>query len=137
MTEESKILEQVVQITTAYLEGNAVPAYDLPRLIQSVYTALRQEERASSEPVLQEPAVPKRRSVRRDHIVCLECGQKLKILKRHLERAHRLTPDDYLTKWELPVGYPFVAPEHSEARSQIAKSFGLGKKITASTSNSH
>ncbi len=137
MVEDKERLERAVQITTAYLAGNAVPAYDLPQLIQSVYTALRQTEQASHEPPPLEPAVPKRRSVRRDHIVCLECGQKLKIMKGHLEGAHGLTPDDYKNKWKLPAGYPLVAPDHSEARSRIAKSFGFGKKINASTSNSH
>ena len=123
-----QILSLAAQIVSAHVQHNSVAANDLPALIQSVYRTLTQAGVEPPEPVKQEPAVPIKKSVFPDHIVCLEDGKKLKMLKRHLHTAYGLTPAQYRAKWDLPANYPMVAPDYAEKRSSLAKAIGLGRK---------
>ncbi len=119
-------LELISKIVTAYVSNNSVPISELPSLIGSVHDALSGIE---DKPVQsREPAVPIRRSVQPDYIVCLEDGMKLKMLKRHLRTAFDLSPKDYRKKWGLPEDYPMVAPKYAKQRSELAKKIGLGRK---------
>ena len=129
--EQKSSLELVATIVSAYLANNTVAAADLPGVISSVYTALNSTgngvETKPVEPALT-PAVPVRKSVFPDYIVCLEDGKKLKMLKRHLKTAYDLTPDQYRMKWKLPADYPMVAPSYAQQRSALARNIGLGRR---------
>jgi predicted transcriptional regulator len=117
------------QIVSAHVSHNATPATELPALIQSVHAALAALGKvAPAEAPRAEPAVPIKKSVFPDYVVCLEDGKKLKMLKRHLQTAYGMTPDQYRAKWGLPASYPLVAPNYAEHRSTLAKSNGLGRK---------
>ncbi|MBI5163744.1 MAG: MucR family transcriptional regulator [Magnetospirillum sp.] len=122
------MLKHASKIVTAYMRANPVPVTEIPSLISLVVGAL---ERASA-PVETErdltPAVPIKRSVTAAAVICLECGAQQKTLRRHLQSAHGLTPDDYRARWNLPNDYPMVAPDYAERRSQLAKDAGLGRK---------
>jgi predicted transcriptional regulator len=126
-----QLLSLAAQIVSAHVEHNIVPVKDLPALIQSVYATLAQPEVQAPEPEKREPAVPIKKSVFADHIVCLEDGKKLKMLKRHLHTSYGLTPEQYRAKWGLPANYPMVAPNYAEKRSTLAKAIGLGRKPAA------
>lgn len=121
-------LEMTTDIVAAYLSNNPVEAAQLPELIRSVHQALTglggAAETAAPAP---EPAVPVKRSVNPDYIVCLEDGRKFKSLKRHLRTQYNLTPDQYRAKWGLPKDYPMVAPNYAQARSALARQMGLGQ----------
>ncbi len=126
------LLELTVQIVSAHLTKNQVPAQGLPSLIEQVYGAL---SRAGAEPAAppaekQQPFVPAKRSVFPDYIICLEDGRKLKTLKRHLRSTFGLSPEQYREKWGLAADYPMVAPNYAEHRSRLAKELGLGRKPT-------
>ena len=116
-------------IVSAHVSNNSVAPTDLPGLIQNVFHALAS---LGGAPVVVEekpvPAVSIRSSVKADHIVCLEDGKKLKMLKRHLMTHYGMTPDDYRTRWGLPADYPMVAPDYAETRRVLAKKIGLGTK---------
>ena len=115
-------------IVTAHVVNNSVDVADLPSLIQNVYGALAG---LGTQQVVEErpdPAVSVRASVKNDHIVCLEDGKKMKMLKRHLMTDHGLTPQEYRERWNLPADYPMVAPEYAEKRRELAKEIGLGRK---------
>ena len=117
------------EITAGYLRGNRLPAADIPEVISLVHDALRQLGRpVVQEKERQQPAVPIRRSVTAEYIVCLEDGRKLKMLKRYLRSTYGMTPEEYRAKWNLPVDYPMVAPAYAERRSEFAKANGLGRK---------
>lgn len=117
-------------IVSAFVSNNSVPISDLPALIASVHATLTKltggpvEDRG--EPL--NPAVPVKRSVTADFIVCLEDGKKFKSLKRHLRTRYGMTPEDYRAKWNLPADYPMVAPNYAAARSELAKTMGLGQQ---------
>lgn len=116
-----------VDIVSAFVSNNPVPAPELPSLIAAVHATLHglsQPAAAVAEEL--RPAVPVRRSVQPDFIVCLEDGKKFKSLKRHLRTHYNMTPDAYRQKWGLPPDYPMVAPNYAAARSSLAKSMGLG-----------
>jgi predicted transcriptional regulator len=116
------------EIVAAYVKNNSVNVSDLPDIITTVGASLRgvtDGEPASEKPI---PAVSVRRSVNRDHIVCLVCGQEQKMIKRHLRTAHDLSPDAYRKLFDLKPDYPLVAPNYAETRSKIAKRIGLGRK---------
>lgn len=116
-------------IVAAHVSNNNVAIEDVPLLIQNVYSALANVE--SSAPVEEarpEPAVSVRSSVKKDHLVCLEDGKKMKMLKRHLMTDHGLTPDEYRARWNLAADYPMVAPDYAETRRDLAKKIGLGRK---------
>ncbi|MHB2210553.1 Ros/MucR family transcriptional regulator [Methylobacterium sp. CM6257] len=116
-----------VDIVSAFVSNNPVPAPELPGLIAAVHATLHgltQPQAAPAEDL--RPAVPVRRSVQPDFIVCLEDGKKFKSLKRHLRTHYNMTPDEYRQKWGLSPDYPMVAPNYAAARSSLAKSMGLG-----------
>lgn len=123
------VLELVADIVAAYVTKNSVPPSDLPALIASVHASVSKlgaAVEAPKEEVLV-PAIPIRKSVTRDAIICLEDGQGFKSLKRHLNSKHGMTPEQYRTKWNLPADYPMVAPAYAENRSNLAKAIGLGR----------
>lgn len=124
------LIELTAEIVAAYVGNNAVASGELPALIASVHGALGGVTSAAPVEVVekQKPAVPVRRSVHNDYIICLEDGQKFKSLKRHLMTHYNLTPEQYREKWDLPSDYPMVAPAYAEARSRLAKEMGLGQK---------
>lgn len=124
------IVEMTAEVVAAYVSNNVVPVSDLPSLITDVFKALGHASQRQ-EPIIaeqQKPAVPVKKSVQNDQITCLECGLKLKSLKRHLATSHNMTPAEYREKWELRSEYPMVAPDYAEARSRLAKEAGLGQK---------
>lgn len=127
----AQVLGLMAQIVSAHVSHNAVRADALPALIQSVYATLTS---VGAEPVQaekQQPAVPIKRSVFPDYIVCLEDGKKLKMLKRHLQTSYGMTPEQYRERWGLSADYPMVAPNYAERRSDLAKKIGLGRKRAA------
>ncbi|GAN86753.1 MucR family transcriptional regulator [Komagataeibacter intermedius] len=126
-------LELTTQIVSAHVSNNSVAADVLPDLIRNVYQALAMAGRPAEEPEKLQPAVPIKRSVFPDYIVCLEDGKKLKMLKRHLQSAYGMTPEQYRERWGLPAEYPMVAPNYAERRSSLAREIGLGRKITAAS----
>ncbi len=123
------ILELTARIVSAYLSRNQMAPDALPGLIQDVYRSLDRTSALPKTPT-QEPAVPIRRSVFPDHIVCLEDGKHFVILKRHLRTDHDMTPEQYRAKWGLPASYPMTAPDHADKRSELAKVSGLGQRAT-------
>jgi predicted transcriptional regulator len=127
-----EILALTTEIVSAHLSNNAVVQNEVPDLIQSVFSKLN-ELAAGEEPVAVEltPAVPIKKSVTDDYIVCLEDGKKLKMLKRHLMTAYGMTPEEYRAKWGLKPDYPMVAPSYVAKRQELAKKIGLGRKPRA------
>ena len=124
---EDPILKQVTEIVAAYLSKNEVAAADLPALIKSVHDTLGGFGGADAGGPGKAPAVPIKKSVTPDFIICLEDGKKLKMLKRYLRARYGLTPDAYRAKWNLPSDYPMVAPNYAAQRSAMAKKIGLGQ----------
>jgi predicted transcriptional regulator len=122
------VLRLTAQIVAAHVEHNAVQADALPGLIQQVYRTLRDVGQAPAEAERPTPAVPIKQSVKPDFIICLEDGKKLKMLKRHLMTAYKMTPGQYRARWGLPADYPMVAPSYAKVRSSLAKKIGLGRK---------
>ena len=114
-------------IVAAHVSNNNVDVAEVPTLISNVYSALSGLGGTETEEEKPEPAVPIRSSVKKDYIVCLEDGKKMKMLKRHLKTAYDMTPEEYREKWGLPGDYPMVAPVYSKQRSMLAKQMGLGK----------
>jgi predicted transcriptional regulator len=125
---QSSLIELVSQIVSAYVAHNPVPVAELPRLIERVYATLSEIDGAPpAEPKTElKPAVPVRKSVTDDHIVCLEDGKKFKSLKRHLRTRYDMSPEEYREKWGLPADYPMVAPNYAKQRSDLARKMGLG-----------
>jgi len=116
-------------IVAAHVSNNTIPVEDVATLISSVYGALAGLGGAAPvEEARPEPAVSVRSSVKKDHLVCLEDGKKMKMLKRHLMTEHGMTPDDYRQRWGLGGDYPMVAPDYAETRRQLAVKIGLGRK---------
>ena len=125
-----EMLRMTAQIVSAYVSHNSVSGREIPDLIQSVFTTLN-GQRGSGAIAAQEqpkPAVPIRKSVTAEYIVCLEDGKKLKMLKRHLRSTYNMTPEEYRAKWGLAADYPMVAPNYAAQRSAFAKKIGLGRK---------
>jgi predicted transcriptional regulator len=124
--------EQTAEIVAAYLSNNTVATKDVPTVIAEVYRSpagLGQSQSATPETgAPPQPAVPIRRSVKKAFIVCLECGAKGSMLKRHLQTTHNLTPGTYRQRWNLPNDYPLVAPDYAARRSELAKAVGLGTR---------
>jgi len=129
MDEKSEIIEMTADIVSAYVGNNSVAPADLPNLIQSVHRALAgvatRSEVAEAAP--KEPAVPVKRSITPEFLICLEDGRKFKSLKRHLRTKYNMSPEDYRAKWGLAKDYPMVAPNYAKARSDLAKQMGLGQ----------
>jgi predicted transcriptional regulator len=132
MTEQTKpgeILSLTTSIVAAHVSNHSVPVTDLPQLIRDVYQTLSTVEGAGDrEAERPTPAVPVKKSVTPDHIVCLEDGKKLKMLKRHLKTAYNMTPEEYRERWGLAPDYPMVAPNYAKQRSRLAKQIGLGTR---------
>lgn len=124
------LVELSTEIVCAYVSHNALSPSDLPKLISEVHGALKGLQVGDAQEPKEErkPAVPVRKSVAPDFIVCLEDGKKFKSLKRHLRTHYNLSPEEYRDKWGLPADYPMVAPSYSETRSRLAKVNGLGRK---------
>ena len=116
------------KIVASHVTYNAVVVGDLSKLIQQVFNALSTVASGAAAPERRQPAVPIKRSVTPDYIVCLDDGKKLKMLKRHLKTSYGLTPDEYRKRWGLPGDYPMVAPNYAAQRSALAKKIGLGTK---------
>lgn len=137
MTEEQEIsrgelLALTAEVVSAHLANNAVVQNDVPELIQAVFTKMSElasgEDTSTVELI---PAVPIKKSITDDYIICLEDGKKLKMLKRHLMTSYGMTPEDYRAKWGLKSDYPMVAPNYALKRQELAKKIGLGRKPRA------
>ena len=127
------ILRMAVDVVAAYVSKNPLPTTQISELINTVYGSLSQLDPQAPEVKAEvaRPAVPVKKSINPDFIVCLEDGKKLKMLKRHLRTTYNLTPDEYRAKWGLPADYPMVAPNYAERRSELAKQIGLGTNRTS------
>ena len=128
-TPEDDLLRMTADVVAAYVSNNTLATAQLADVINAVYKSLRglegQLADVPAEPL--KPAVPIRKSITPEYLVCLEDGKKLKMLKRHLRSTYSLTPDEYRVKWGLPPDYPMVAPKYAEQRSEFAKKIGLGR----------
>lgn len=129
-----EILGLATEIVSAYVSNNAMAATDLPALIKTIYSTLagleKGEDAASAELT---PAVPVKKSITPEYIICLEDGKKLKMLKRYLRSQYGLSPEEYRARWGLPLDYPMVAPNYAAQRSRLAKQIGLGRVNAAPT----
>ena len=124
-----ELLRMTAKVASAYVGNNPTADSQITEIIQTVYSSLenlgsRQPDRKTTA----KPAVPIKRSITSDHIICLEDGKKLKMLKRHLMTHYGMTPEDYRQRWGLPGDYPMVAPNYAEKRRELAKKIGLGRK---------
>ncbi len=127
--ERSELLALTTEIVASHVSNNAVNQADLATMIETVYRTLEGLGEPVEEPIEDlKPAVAIKKSISDDHIVCLEDGKKLKMLKRHLMTSYGMTPDDYRAKWNLPADYPMVAPAYARKRQELAKKIGLGRK---------
>ena len=129
-TDEARCIQLTANIVSAYVSNNTVSSAEMPALISQVYSALMRVSKGAADAAPAAPltpAVPVKRSITPEYLVCLEDGKKFKSLKRHL-RQYRVTPDQYRAKWNLPADYPMVAPNYAAARSQLAKQMGLGQQ---------
>mgnify|MGYP003642549732 CR=1 FL=1 len=126
--DQEELLRMTTDVVASYLSHNSMPADNVPDLIRSVHSAMKEvsgiEMKQESK---SKPAVSVAKSISDDYIVCLEDGKKLKMLKRYLRSQYNMSPDDYRRKWNLPSDYPMVAPAYSRKRSQFAKDIGLGR----------
>jgi predicted transcriptional regulator len=129
-TTSPNFIELSADIVSAYVSSNSVPASELPTLLSSIYAALTKTVQAQSQkpPAELAPAVPVKKSVTADAIICLEDGKKFKSLKRHLRTTFEMTPEQYRAKWGLSADYPMVAPNYAKARSELARTMGLGQQ---------
>jgi len=123
------LIEMVSDIVSAYVAHNPVPVADLPKLIEKVHGILTEIDGSggAEEKADLKPAVPVRKSITADHIICLEDGKKFKSLKRHLRTRYDMSPEEYREKWGLPADYPMVAPNYAKQRSELARKMGLGQ----------
>jgi len=130
VAEKDELVELTAEIVSAYVANNTVVATDLPALISNVFDALKKASASGMQPAKEElrPAVPIKKSVTAEYIICLEDGKKFKSLKRHLRTHYDLSPEEYREKWGLPHDYPMVAPNYAAARSDLAKRMGLGQR---------
>ena len=129
MDDKSEVIEMTADIVSAYVGNNSVATSDLPNLIQSVHRALSGIAGGAEavEVAPKEPAVPLKKSITPDYLVCLEDGRKFTSLKRHLRTKYNMSPEEYRAKWGLAKDYPMVAPNYAKARSDLAKQMGLGQ----------
>src|ERR1700675_2877403 len=124
------ILKLATDMVMAYVRNNRIPASEVPAMLKTIHGTLGALIGAAESELAtgQKPAVPIKRSVHPDYIVCLEDGKKLKMLKRHLKTAYNMTPEEYRDRWSLPPDYPMVAPNYARQRSRLAKEIGLGTR---------
>jgi predicted transcriptional regulator len=127
------LLRMTADIVSAYVGHNSVPSNQIADLVRAVHSSLNELSNGGvpAPDAPPKPAVPVKRSVHDDYIVCLEDGKKLKMLKRYLRSTYGMSPDEYRTKWGLPPDYPMVAPKYAEQRSAIARRTGLGRRPRA------
>lgn len=128
--DKSELVELTAEIVSAFVSNNAVVASDVPGLIGEVHEALTRASERGAQPLFEvlRPAVPVKKSVTPDYIICLEDGKQFKQLKRHLRTHYNMSPEEYRDKWSLPHDYPMVAPNYAAARSTLAKKMGLGQR---------
>ena len=126
---EEELLRMTADVVAAYVSNNTLPTAQLAEIINAVYASFKSLDAQVAAPAAEplKPAVPIRRSVTADYLVCLEDGKKLKMLKRHLRSTYNMTPDEYRAKWGLSADYPMVAPSYAQQRSEFAKKIGLGR----------
>ena len=126
---EEELLRMTADVVAAYVSNNSLPTAQLAEVINAVYGSLKGLESQVAEPPPEpvKPAVPIRKSITADYLICLEDGKKLKMLKRHLRSTYNMTPDEYRVRWGLAPDYPMVAPNYAEQRSAFAKKIGLGR----------
>jgi predicted transcriptional regulator len=129
-SDSGKFIGETASIVAAYVSKNAVPANEIATLINSVHAALMRVASGHGHVngEAPKPAVPVKKSIAPDYLVCLEDGKKFKSLKRHLRTQYNMTPEQYRDKWDLPADYPMVAPNYAAARSELAKQMGLGQQ---------
>lgn len=134
MDNESKLsfLSLTTEIVSAYLSNNSLDVFQIPDLIQQVFNKISTVANTVSNNTQKDPAVHPKKSVTPGYLICLEDGEKLKMLKRHLRTAYNMTPDEYRQRWNLPPDYPMVAPNYAATRSALAKECGLGRSKNAS-----
>jgi len=126
---KAELLEMTTDIVASFVANNPVAANGLPDLIKSVHDTVQElSADAPAEAPRPDPAVPISKSITPDHVICLEDGRKLKMLKRYLRTRYDLTPEQYRVRWGLPSDYPMVAPNYAKRRSAFAKEIGLGRK---------
>ena len=127
---DKNFIDLTASIVSAYVSNNPTPASEIPALIGQVHAALLRVSTGRAEPPLEpaRPAVPVKKSITAEYLVCLEDGKRFKSLKRHLRSRYNMTPEQYRDKWGLPADYPMVAPNYAVARSQLAKKMGLGQQ---------
>ena len=126
---QGRLIALTADIVAAYLTKNSAPPSEIQNVIASVHQSLgRLGQGAVATPAAQAPAVPIKKSIHPDYLVCLEDGKKLKMLRRHLRVSFSLTPEQYRAKWGLPVDYPMTAPNYTAGRSAFAKKVGFGTK---------
>lgn len=121
------ILEYASDIVSAYVSNNPIQSEELPGLIKDVHATLKELKSAKGAEATPEPAIPIKKSITDDFLICLEDGKKFKSLKRHLRSKYGMSPEEYREKWGLPYDYPMVAPSYARKRSALAKEMGLGK----------
>lgn len=127
LADHKELLGLTTEIVAAHLANNSVATDDIPALIQKIYRTLANVGGDSTGGIERpQPAVPIKKSITDDFIICLEDGKKLKMLKRHLKTAYNMTPEEYRERWGLPADYPMVAPSYAQKRSRLAKDIGLG-----------
>jgi predicted transcriptional regulator len=128
-TAEDELLRMTTEVVAAYVSNNTLATAQLGDVIHAVYNSLRSLDGQVAEPPAEvlKPAVPIRKSITPEFLVCLEDGKKLKMLKRHLRSTYNMTPDEYRAKWGLGTDYPMVAPKYAQQRSDFAKKIGLGR----------
>ena len=128
VSSRGELITLTSDIVSAHVSNNDVTVDDVPALIRNVFGALSELGTPAVANERPEPAVSVRASLKQDHLVCLEDGKKMKMLKRHLMTDHGMTPAEYRARWDLPADYPMVAPEYAEKRRTLAKEIGLGRK---------
>jgi predicted transcriptional regulator len=131
MTDTATYIEIAAEIVSAYVSNNSVPASELPGLLNEIHSALVRVSNGTAVAVVPEaakPAVPPKKSITADFLICLEDGLKFKSLKRHLRTRYNMSPDEYREKWSLPSDYPMVAPAYAKTRSALARKMGLGQQ---------
>ncbi len=125
---KEELLALTAEIVSSHVSNNSVAVAELPQLIEQVFNTLWGLGSASGgQDARPEPAVPIKKSITPNYMICLEDGKKLKMLKRHLKTQYDMSPEDYRDRWGLPADYPMVAPNYAKQRRELAKKIGLGR----------